>query len=169
MLRITAPHPAKNPTQHLKNFLDILSIAKPVRATRPLVSTVPIRTRDDCKVETISDRKQERQRRFGNQPENPARGYNSAKKNVPYMYLTCQAIFRVGLAAGGNVPGITGFRVRFAFVNFKIAPFRPQAQTANLEFEIRILKLSIPNPPSALYHRASPQAAPGGTLCAARS
>lgn len=68
---------APNAAQHAKSVLSIF---------------MPTAGRTFCKVEENSDRNQESLQGFGNQPENPATEYNSAKENVPHMYITCQVI-----------------------------------------------------------------------------
>lgn len=85
MPTIAATHAAKQSAHHAKRFLNI---SKPTHMPKP--RTRRTRPGELCELEAISDRKQEDQKRFGNQPENPARGYNSAKGNIPYMYITCQ-------------------------------------------------------------------------------
>jgi hypothetical protein len=66
--------------------------AKPSKSVLSIIG--PIGIKKFCKVEGNSDRNQESLARFGSQPENPARGCNSAKENVPQMYITCQEVSR---------------------------------------------------------------------------
>jgi hypothetical protein len=68
---------AEHAAQHAKSVLSIF---------------MPIRMRELCKVEINSDRNQVSEFSFGNQPEDPARGCISARRNVPLIYITCQEI-----------------------------------------------------------------------------
>src|SRR5258708_4299570 len=71
----------------------IVAAKHAAKSSRSVLSIIgPLRLKKFCKVERNSDRNQESLVRFGNQPEKPARGYNSAKRNVPHMYITCQVV-----------------------------------------------------------------------------
>jgi hypothetical protein len=95
----------------------------------------PIELKTFCKVERNSDGSEKNPANFGNQPENPARGCNSAKGNVPHMYITCQEVlFR---RARKIQPPASIWETKLSI---------PQFQISILPFEISKLTFERSNP-----------------------
>lgn len=77
---------------------------------------------------------------FGNQPENPAREYNSAKRTIPYMYITCQEI---SVNSTRSILNFQSFHFKSLIPNLNPMDLVPLI--ANFKSEISNLKFGLFN------------------------
>jgi hypothetical protein len=95
---------------------------------------VPKGLKRSCVLEGNSVRNEKGRVSFGNQPENPARGYNSAKGNIPYLYITCQEVLP-GRAKNIHPPNSLAKSI-FPIWQFPTSDLTPFITISNLKFQI---------------------------------
>jgi hypothetical protein len=138
------PHAAQHSAQRANSFL-----SRKMRQTH----REPLRIKIICKLETISDRKQKGQLRFGNQPENPARGYNSAKGMYHrYILLVKKYSLKTRKHFISNL--------KFQISKVKFMHFNSRVPRSTFHFPIAQQPYII---------RPAFAQLPGGSLCAAHS